>query len=103
METFAHKLTALAPPATDRPSRRASRQKVNAILARRDRLMAELASLHQQGGSAFVDNAQRLLTRWWSGASWHGRDELIRNAEWLIRLEKCQQRGPRARELAHSR
>jgi hypothetical protein len=69
--------------------RQPSRQKINAILSRRERLVGELALLRQQGAaSRFVDNAQQLLTRWWSGATWDGREELLKSADWLIRLEK---------------
>jgi hypothetical protein len=66
-----------------------SRQRINSILSRRERLVGELALLRQQGAaSKFIDNAQQLLTRWWSGASWDGRKELLKSADWLLRLEK---------------
>jgi hypothetical protein len=69
--------------------RQPSRQRINGILSRREQLVAELALLRQQGAeSKFIDNAQQLLTRWWSGATWDGRDELLKSADWLIRLEK---------------
>ena len=42
--------------------RQTSRQKINSILSRRERLVGELALLRQQGAaSKFVDNAQQLL------------------------------------------
>jgi hypothetical protein len=66
-----------------------SRQKINSILSRREGLVAELAVLRRQGSeSRFLENAQQLLTRWWSGASWDAREELLKSADWLIRLEK---------------
>jgi hypothetical protein len=69
--------------------RQLSRQKINSILTRRERLVGELTSLRQQGAaSKFIDNAQQLLTRWWSGASWDAREELLKSADWLVRLEK---------------
>jgi len=83
---------------TARPARRAPgerqqspQQKVKIILAQRDRLIADIAALRARGGSSkFVDNAQQLLTRWWSTATWHGREELLRSADWLLRLEQRQ-------------
>jgi hypothetical protein len=38
--------------------------------------------------SKFIDNAQVLLSRLWSRASWDARDELLKSADWLIRLER---------------
>jgi hypothetical protein len=70
------------------PRQALSRIKVDDILARRRRLVQELALLRQHGDSRFLDNAQQLLTRWWSGASWSAREELLKSAEWLIRLER---------------
>jgi len=69
--------------------RQLSRQRINSILARREGLVAELALLRRQGTeSSFTENAQQLLTRWWSGATWDAREELLKSAAWLVRLEK---------------
>ena len=66
-------------------------QKVTIILARRERLIADIAALRDHGASSkFVDNAQQLLTRWWSTANWTGRQELLRTADWLVRLQHRQ-------------
>ena len=66
-----------------------SRAKTHTIVAQRERLMAELAALREQGAaSKFVENAQQLLTRWWSGASWSAREDLLSAADWLLRAEK---------------
>jgi hypothetical protein len=63
-------------------------QKVKIILAQRERLIADIAALRRLGASSkFVDNAQQLLTRWWATANWNGREELLRTADWLVRLE----------------
>ena len=68
-----------------------AQQKVKVILLQRDRLIADIAMLRARGGSSkFVDNAQQLLTRWWSTANWDGREELLRSADWLVRLEQRQ-------------
>jgi hypothetical protein len=76
--------------ATSPPSRRA----VDAILSRREILVAELARLRAHGVcSSFVDNAQQLLTRWWSSASWSAREELLKNADWLVRMEHRRESG----------
>jgi hypothetical protein len=72
-----------------RAAGRTSRQKINSILTRRQGLVAELALLRQHGTeSKFIDNAQQLLTRWWSAATWDAREELLKSADWLIRLER---------------
>ena len=70
------------------------RHRVNDILARRDRLVAELAVLREQHGSpsSSADKALTLLTRWWSNADWNGREELLNAADWLVRLEKVRGR-----------
>ena len=69
---------------------REARDRIAAIVARREQLVAELGLLRDCGeASKLVYNAQQLLTRWWSSASWKAREELLKNAEWLLRLEKC--------------
>jgi hypothetical protein len=71
------------------PRAQRSRGKISSILERRDRLMAELSALRDRGKpSRFLDNAQELLTRWWSTASWGSRESLLGSADWLVRLEK---------------
>jgi hypothetical protein len=73
-----------------------SRRKVDTILARRDRLVAEMAVLRDRGdASRFINNAQQLMTRWWSTATWNAREELLKTAEWLVRLAK--RRGAQSR------
>jgi hypothetical protein len=63
--------------------------KIDGILAKRAQLIEELRLLRDRGESSkFVDNAQQLLTRWWARASWSAREELLKSAEWLLRLEK---------------
>ena len=77
--------------ATDarRAPQRTPRAREAGILARRDRLVAEVALLRRRGEpSKFIDNAEQLLTRWWSRASWNAREELLKSADWLVRLEK---------------
>jgi hypothetical protein len=71
--------------------RQSQQQRIKIVLAQRDRLIADIAALRARGGSSkFVDNAQQLLTRWWSRANWDGREELLRSADWLVRLEQRQ-------------
>lgn len=73
--------------------RRQTRRVVDAILARREQLMAELAEMRGPNvGSVFVANAHQLLTRWWSRATWDAREELLRNVEWLVRVERRRDR-----------
>jgi hypothetical protein len=74
-----------------------SRGAIDDILQRRDRLMAELVALRERGqASKFVDNAQQLLTRAWSAASWGTRESLLGNADWLVRLEKRREDSPQS-------
>jgi hypothetical protein len=74
--------------ATLRPSD-GSRRRVEAIIAERERLLAEVGALRRRGQmSRFAENAARLLTRWWSTKNWTARARLLKDAEWLIRLER---------------
>jgi hypothetical protein len=51
--------------------------------------MLEVAELRGMDASpAFGANAQQLLTRWWSRANWNAREELLKNVEWLVRVER---------------
>jgi hypothetical protein len=64
------------------------RQRVEGILQRRDRLIAEVQSLTAvEGCTESAKKAQQLLTRWWAKADWKAREELLRVAEWIIRVE----------------
>ena len=59
------------------------------MLARRRRLMLEIAMLEKSGQrSKFVANAEQLLTRWWAAANWKSRNELLKTADWLLRVEQ---------------
>jgi len=50
--------------------------------------MLQIAALQRSGqGSKFTDNAEQLLTRWWSTASWTARGELLKTVDWLLRVE----------------
>lgn len=74
-----------------------TRNRVEDILARREQLMADLSRLRQEGeGARFADNARKLLTRWWSTNNWHSREELLRSAEWLIRVAQRHEHGNHA-------
>jgi hypothetical protein len=72
-----------------RPAREPSqRQRVESILRQRERLIAEVQGLSTvEGYSASAKKAQQLLTRWWAKADWKAREELLRVAEWVIRVE----------------
>jgi hypothetical protein len=60
------------------------------IVARREQLVADIARLRERGEeSRLIDNAQQLLTRWWSKANWRSREELLKSAVWLVELQKC--------------
>lgn len=59
---------------------------VDRILLHREKLVTEINSL--RGASHHMDKAQQLLTRWWSTTTWSAREDLLKAADWLIRLEK---------------
>jgi hypothetical protein len=72
------------------PARRepTQRQRVEGILRQRERLIAEVQGLSSVEGCAeSARKAQQLLTRWWAKADWKAREELLRVAEWVIRVE----------------
>ena len=72
------------------PQRRepSQRQRVENILLHRERLIAEVKGLGTVAGcSESAKKAQQLLTRWWAKADWNAREELLRVAEWVIRVE----------------
>jgi hypothetical protein len=69
-------------------SRQSQRQRIDSILRQRDRLIAEVQGLSTtKGCSEPAKKAQQLLTRWWARADWKAREELLRAAEWVIRVE----------------
>jgi hypothetical protein len=74
---------------TARVGPRSPRRKADSIVARRQELMTELAALRARcGSSRFLENAEQLLTRWWSAATWNRREQILKSAGWLIRLEQ---------------
>ncbi|MBI3704428.1 MAG: hypothetical protein HY244_11435 [Rhizobiales bacterium] len=73
-------MTSQAQPARGRPA---------LIETKRKRLFAELTMLREMRGPSAraAETAQHLLTRWWAKANWRKREQLLRAADWLIRLE----------------
>jgi hypothetical protein len=71
-----------------RLARPLSRQNINEIVVQRDRLIALVKALRGNHASKLTENAQQLLTRWWCTANWSARRDLLKSAEWLVRLEK---------------
>lgn len=71
-------------PASVRPPRKPA-----VIESHRKRLFDELLQLRElQGTSArSIDTARALLTNWWAKANWRTREELIKSADWVVRLE----------------
>jgi hypothetical protein len=64
-------------------------RQVESILSRRQQLVAEVVKLREQhSNSKFIENAQQLLTRWWSPADWNAREDLLKTVDWLLRNEK---------------
>jgi hypothetical protein len=64
------------------------RQRIDSILRQRERLIVEVQALSTVEGCAeSAKKAQQLLTRWWAKADWKAREELLRVAAWVIRVE----------------
>jgi hypothetical protein len=85
----ARKIPGLGSGSARHSARTRSRAQIERIMLQRERLVADIAQLRERGAtSRFINNAQQLLTRWWSTATWTAREELLKSAEWLVRLEK---------------
>jgi hypothetical protein len=64
------------------------RQRIESILQQRERLIVEVQGLSAvEGCATSAKKAQQLLTRWWANADWKAREELLKVAEWVIRVE----------------
>lgn len=73
-----------APVAAKRPTARIGRQE---IIDRRDRCLSAIAGHRNESNSnAFFLKARTLLTRHWYPSSWRSRADILRNAEWLVRV-----------------
>lgn len=78
------------PPKNNFPQSRkqSTRQRIESVLRQRELLIAEVQGLNaMEGCSESAKKAQQLLTRWWARADWKAREELLRVAEWVIRVE----------------
>jgi hypothetical protein len=83
-----------APVVSKRPVARLGRQE---IIDRRDRCLSMIAaSLDESKLNAFFVKARTLLTRHWYPSSWRSRADILRNAEWLVRV------GARSEQLRSS-
>jgi hypothetical protein len=68
------------------------------VLASRERLVTWISNLKQTGhATALTAKAESMLTRWWARANWSAREELLRTAEWMLRLEGRAPMAPAAR------
>jgi hypothetical protein len=56
------------------------------MLERREGCLADIARLRSGASSPLLDKAQQLLTRYWWPASWRCRADVLRSAEWLVRI-----------------
>jgi hypothetical protein len=72
------------PAATKRPIKRIGRQE---MIERRDRCMTEIAHHRDESiPNTFFAKARHLLTRHWYPSSWRARADILRSAEWLVRV-----------------
>ena len=81
-----------APVSPRRSVERIGRQE---MIARRDHCMTAIGRHHTEPNpNAFFAKARNLLTRHWYPASWRSRADILRNAEWLVRVgERLSQAG----------
>lgn len=79
-----------APAAPKRSIERMGRQE---MIARRDHCMITITRERDEPNpNAFFVKARTLLTRHWYPSSWRSRADILRNAEWLVRVgEKLNQ------------
>lgn len=78
-------------PAAQAPSKIST----NAILARREKLIAEVKNLEEkcQLSSRSVGNMRRLLTRKWGESDWQARLQILKSANWFIGLQTALSSG----------
>ena len=78
-------------------------RRIEDLVLDRERLLGQLSEIQARGdGSKQVEDALQLVTRWWGSASWHGREKLLRSAEWLLTLKRQTDEPQLARfERAH--
>jgi hypothetical protein len=74
-----------APAATKRSVERIGRQE---LIARRDFCIMAITrhDRDESNHNAFFSKARTLLTRHWYPSSWRSRADILRNAEWLLRV-----------------
>jgi hypothetical protein len=60
------------------------------LIERRDNCMADIQRLCAggQASRALAGKARRLLTAHWATSSWRARANLLRTAEWLLRISR---------------
>jgi hypothetical protein len=69
---------------TRRPIERIGRQE---MIERRDRCMSRIAHHRDEATpNMFFAKARQLLTRHWYPSSWRARADILRTAEWLVRV-----------------
>jgi hypothetical protein len=57
------------------------------MISRRDRCLSAIAGHRNESNSnAFFLKAQTLLTRHWYPSSWRSQTNILRNAEWQVRV-----------------
>ena len=62
------------------------------LLSQRDEQVTEIAMLRSRTPtpSPFVKKAETLLTRYWSRADWHAREEILRTVRWLLSMARLE-------------
>jgi hypothetical protein len=67
------------------------------LLSLRDEQITEIGLLRSAKvePSAFLNKAETLLTRYWAGANWQVREEILRSVQWLLNLAQLPTVRPR--------
>jgi hypothetical protein len=63
---------------------------VVSLLSQRDAQVTEIVMLRSRAPSAFIKNAETLLTRYWARADWQAREEILRTVRWLLSMARLE-------------
>jgi len=69
---------------------RGSSRYARSLLSLRDEQITESGLMRSAKAepSPFLNKAETLLTRYWAGATWQAREEILRSVKWLLNLAR---------------
>jgi len=76
---------------------RGSSRYARSLLSLRDEQITESGLMRSAKAepSPFLNKAETLLTRFWAGATWQAREEILRSVKWLLNLARLPTARPR--------